>query len=101
MHMCMICIVSLLENFVSVSLVCPVVSCAGVAEGAAEAVGPDHCRIPSEPAAQKRRVTQPACVVSPRVRIYEKHTALYHSVEYLYQFASLCIRITLNFYIYF
>lgn len=65
------------------SLVCPVVSCAGVAGGAAEAVGPDRCRIPSEPAARKRRVTRPACAVSPRVgMVREMYTALNRSMEY-------------------
>lgn len=45
------------------------VSCAGVA-GGAEAIVPHHCRIPSEPAARKRRVTRPACT-----RRYVHHAA--------------------------
>lgn len=37
--------------------------------GGEGAVGPDRCRILNEPAARKRRVTQPACPVSTQVRM--------------------------------
>lgn len=69
-------------NVVSMSLVFPLVSCADVA-GEAEAVGPDHCRVPKEPAAQKRRVTPPACAVSS-----------FYSVSVLYSNSRWCSGLT-------
>lgn len=61
------------------SLVCPIVVCAGVA-GGAESVGLDHCRIPNEPAVLKRRVTRPAHAVSTWLRmVYETCSPLEYS----------------------